>query len=310
MTAPALWSQSDADFPPLLANIPSAPHALYTLGDRTSLEGKCVAIVGTRHPTPYGERITTRLVHALVDAGICIVSGMAKGIDGVAHRAALTARGRTAAILGTAIDAPYPRTHAALYDAIVADGVVLSEYAPGTPMFQGCFPRRNRIIAGLAPVTVVVEAGEKSGALITANYAADYGRTVAAVPGPVDSPQSQGSNQLIRDGANVILDPQDLLTLLGLSQTAPTTHESADAPAKTQAATPTKSRSQPQSNDAPPSDMTAAQHAIWNAIAPGRDVDAILAITGLSASEGAVAITMLEMRGVITCLLNGELQKR
>jgi DNA processing protein len=279
----AEWLATDSTFPSQLTGIPSAPRELHTIGDRATLDAPCVAIVGTRHPTPYGERIAATLTTTLAEAGVCVVSGMAIGIDAVVHRTALATQGRTAAVLGTAIDQPYPVKHKALYKSIASRGIVISEFGAAKQYFPGAFPRRNRIIAGLSALTIVVEAGEKSGALITADYANTYGRSVAAVPGPIDSPQSVGANQLISDGANVITRPDDALILIGLTNAKPSV------------------KSEPA--------LSGDMATVWNAIQPGRDTDAIIAATGLTASQCAIAITMLEMKGLVACLLNGELRK-
>jgi DNA processing protein len=210
---------------------------------------------------------------------------MAAGVDGIAHRTVLETGGSTVAVLGSGVNYAYPRSHSSLHQSIANKGLVVSEFGDARVPFPGCFPRRNRIIAGLSSLTIVVEASLKSGALITANYAAEYGRTVAAVPGPITSEQSQGANQLIRDGANVIAHIDDALMLAGLSANAGV-------------------------NVANEPKLEGDQALVWSAIASGRDVDAIGVVTGLSASRCAVAITMLEMQGLVTCLLNGELQKR
>jgi DNA processing protein len=175
-----------------------------------------LAVVGTRNASDYGVRITTQLVRAAALAGVGIVSGLARGIDAAAHRAALDVGGRTIAVLGTGADVVYPAGHRSLHARIVDTGLVLSEMPLGTKAFPGCFPKRNRIIAGLATVTLVVEAGFKSGAQNTAKAALEQGRTVAAVPGPIDAPQSAGTNTLIRDGAQVITCAGDLFSLLEL----------------------------------------------------------------------------------------------
>ena len=150
-------------------------------------------------------------------AGLTVVSGLARGVDAAAHRAAMEAGGTTLAVNGPGVDVAYPVSHRALHEAIQERGAVLSEMEPGTKAFPGCFPRRNRIIAALAKVTVVVEAGFRSGAINTASQALELGRIVAAVPGPIDDPRSAGANLLIRDGALVITDVDDLLMACGLS---------------------------------------------------------------------------------------------
>ncbi len=258
---------------------------LHYAGDIALLARPCVAIVGSRQPTPYGERITRELSSALASAGACIVSGLAFGIDAVAHRAALDAGGVTAAVLGAGVDVVYPRSHTALYDEIAEVGVVISEFAPGTQGFPGCFPRRNRIIAGLSGLTIVVEAGAKSGALITAGYAVDFGRNVAAVPGAIDSPQSQGSNQLLRDGAHVIASIADALTLAEL-------------------AAPTRTRTMPP--------LGADEAAVWDAVAQhaAATADEIITRTGWPASRALAALTQLEIQGLLECSAGGVIARR
>jgi DNA processing protein len=189
---------------------------LFALGDARMLDAPLCAVVGTRMCTDYGSRVTAQLVSTLAHAGVGIVSGLARGIDAAAHRAALAAGGRTIAVMGTGVDVPYPAGHRELHARIAADGLVVSESGPGVRAVQGCFPKRNRIIAALAPVTLVVEAGFKSGAQSTANAALALGRTVAAVPGPIDSPQSAGTNALIAAGAQVVTCAGDLFALLKL----------------------------------------------------------------------------------------------
>jgi len=176
-----------------------------------------VAIVGTRDCSEYGERTASNLAAAAVRAGLVVVSGLARGIDAAAHRAAIQAGGRTVAILGTGVDVPYPASHRSLHRLVQENGAVISEMEPGRTAFPGCFPRRNRIIAALASVVVVVEAGHKSGAINTANWARDLDRTLGAVPGHVDDPRAAGSNELLRDGALVVADVDDLLMMANLS---------------------------------------------------------------------------------------------
>jgi DNA processing protein len=207
----------DPDWSRPLCDVSPTVGSLHCIGDLGALRPPLIAVVGTRNATDYGVRVTTQLVQTLALAGVGIVSGLARGIDAAAHRAALAVGGRTIAVLGTGVDVPYPAGHRSLHAEIAATGLVVSEMATGTKAFPGCFPKRNRIIAGLAPVTLVVEAGFKSGAQNTARSALDLGRTVAAVPGPIDAPQSAGTNVLIRDGAQVITCAGDLFALLGLA---------------------------------------------------------------------------------------------
>lgn len=211
---------SGATLPDCFGGLSHPPAGLWCLGDSASMAGaseRHVAIVGTREASGYGERTARRFAAACAHAGLVVVSGLARGVDAAAHRGALEAGGRTIAVLGTGADVPYPAGHRTLHGEVVRGGAVVSEMEPGTSAKPGCFPRRNRIIAALAHVTVVVEAGFKSGAINTANWANDLGRTVAAAPGHCDDPRAAGSNQLLRDGAHVIGDVEDLLNLFGLS---------------------------------------------------------------------------------------------
>ncbi len=212
------WVAAEA-LPAALCNVSHPPAGLWVLGDVDSLRGapdRHVAIVGTREATPYGIRVATELATACARAGIVVVSGLARGIDAVAHRAALDAGGETVAVQGTGVDVPYPVSHRALHALLANQATVISEVELGTTAFRGCFPRRNRLIAALSKIVVVVEAGHKSGAINTAAHALELNGTVAAVPGRVDVPQSAGSNQLIFDGAQMIRSPADLLTLFGV----------------------------------------------------------------------------------------------
>lgn len=242
-----------------------------------------VAIVGTRTPTQYGIRIARALATQLADAGICVVSGMARGIDSAAHWASVEAGGKTIGVLGTSVDVPYPSTNKPLYDRLAEKGLLLSEFADGRTAFKGCFPRRNRIIAGLSKVTIVVEAGLKSGALNTASHALELGRPVAAVPGNIDCPQAAGSNQLLRDGAHLITSIADAMMLVGADP-------------------------RPRSNTAKLSDV---EEKVFTAIGPdGRDLDSIAALTQLPVRECMQAVSSLELLGLVECLLTGEVQRR
>ena len=192
------------------------------LGDSAALEGaphRHVAIVGTREATPYGLRIAADLAAACARAGLVVVSGLARGIDAAAHRAAVDAGGQTIAVQGTGVDVPYPASHRSLHAVLAQRATIVAEVEPGTTAFRGCFPRRNRLIAALSKVVVVVEADHKSGAINTASHALTLNGTVAAVPGRVDIAQSAGTNQLLFDGAQMVREPADLLCLFGISQT-------------------------------------------------------------------------------------------
>ncbi len=214
-----IWD--DPDYPPRLKELPSPPPVLYLRGAMIESDGLAVAIVGTRRATAYGREVTRMFASALAGSGITVVSGMARGIDAEAHACALDRGGRTLAVLGCGADVVYPPEHGRLAKRIGENGAVLSDYAPGTPPDAANFPPRNRIIAGLALATLVVEAGEESGALLTAWYAAEYGRDVFAVPGSILTPASKGCNRLIGDGAQPALCPDALIAALDIPHTAP-----------------------------------------------------------------------------------------
>jgi len=197
----------------LLGAIP-APPALFARGALNDDDALAVAIVGSRRPTPYGLAVAERLASDLAVRGVTIVSGLARGIDTAAHRGALAAGGRTLAVLGCGLDVVYPLENRALARAIEAQGALVSQFAPGMPALPGHFPARNRTLAGLALGVVVVEAADRSGALITAGFAGDLGREVFAVPGRITSPTSAGANRLIQDGAKLVTCWQDIVSEL------------------------------------------------------------------------------------------------
>ena len=292
----------DADYPRSLLDLSDAPPLLWVRGDVCALAvAPRVAMVGTREHTAAGAQTARRLVAALAESGACVVSGMARGIDGIVHDAALRAGLATVAVLGTGVDVPYPAQHRALYARIVAAGAVVSERPPGATAIPGAFPRRNRIVAALAECTVVVEAGERSGALITADSALDLGRTVAAVPGPIDTIASMGTNALLRDGAHVIAAVGDLLPLLGLRRV--------DAPA---AQTPERQPG-PGSGRGVTAGPTLAgdELTVWQALAePAGDADVVAARAGLSARRCAVALVGLELHGAVTTDVTGTIRRR
>jgi len=207
---PLSLTPRDARYPALLAAIQSPPD-LWVRGVFERDDALAIAVVGTRRATPYGLEVAERLAFELAARGVTVISGLARGIDTAAHRGALTAGGRTIAVLGCGIDIAYPPENRALAGDIARQGAVISQFAPGTPPLPGYFPARNRTIAGLALGVVVVEAGERSGALITAGLAGDLGREVFAVPGRITSETSRGSNRLIQDGAKLVRDWTDIV---------------------------------------------------------------------------------------------------
>src|SRR5438445_7458074 len=200
----------ERNYPELLGAIPSPP-PLFVRGTITADDALAVAIVGARAATPYGVEVAERLAAELAARGVTIVSGLARGIDAAAHRGALDAGGRTLAVLGCGIDVVYPPERGALARAIEAQGALVSQFARGAPALAGHFPARNRTLAGLSLGVVVVEAAERSGALITAGFAGDLGREVFAVPGRITSAMSAGTNRLIQDGAKLITCWQDVV---------------------------------------------------------------------------------------------------
>ena len=204
-------------YPALLKEIRDYPQELYYIGDPKLLEEKCVSIVGSRKTNQYGRSTAYSFGKALGQRGITVVSGMAVGIDTCAHEGALQEKGNTAAVLACGLDLCYPPRNRELKGKIESAGIVLSEYPPGTAAQRYYFPQRNRIISGLSPLTVVVQAGNRSGALITAELAADQGRDVGAVPGNIDSEYNLGSNKLLREGAFALTGVQDLLEASGVS---------------------------------------------------------------------------------------------
>lgn len=278
-------SAIDDRYPSSLRDLTQPPAGLFAIGDLAALDMPRVSIVGTRRASSYGLRVARNLATALARAGVAVISGLARGIDAAVHRAVLEANGVTIAILGTGIDVPYPVAHRGLHAAIAGSGsgLILSEYGRGIRAHKGAFPKRNRIIAALAPVTIVVEAPHRSGALNTSGWALELGRTVACVPGPIDSPLSAGSNSLIRDGATVILSFDDVYPLAGVSACPPAERVPVDGP----------------------------ERSVWDALEQGAiGVDDISARTGLAARECLIAITSLEIQGLVEGTLAGDVRRR
>ncbi len=218
-------------YPQLLADISSPPKQLYLLGAIPELPA--VAVVGTRKPTDYGKQITYQLTYDLAKAGFCIVSGLAYGVDAIAHQAAVDAGGQAIAVLGTSLDTMYPAANRSLAKSVLAKGgAIVSEYQAGTNTQKFNFPARNRIIAGLSLATIITEADAKSGSLITANFALQYNRQVFAMPGNITSPRSAGPNNLIKLGAKAVTDAVDILAEFNLQspelQTKPVRADSAE----------------------------------------------------------------------------------
>ncbi len=207
----AVLTPFDPLFPAALHHIPDAPALLFLTGDQGLLERPAVAIVGSRDHSAYGATVCRLVAARAAEAGVVVVSGMARGLDAVAHEAALEVGGASIGVLGNGLGIIYPSANRALYDRMRSHGLLLTEFGPGERPNAGSFPRRNRLISGLARVTVVIEAAAGSGTMITVASALDQGREVMAVPGAITSPVSVGTNRLIRDGATPLLEPDDLL---------------------------------------------------------------------------------------------------
>jgi DNA processing protein len=208
----------DTAYPQALREIYDPPPLLYMRGSLMPSDQRAVAIVGTRNPTAYGQEVTYRLARALAHHGVTVISGLALGIDTIAHTAALEAGGRTIAVLGGGLQRIYPEKNKPLAQRITQQGVLISEYAPYLPALAGNFPARNRVISGLSLGVLVVEAGERSGALITAQFALEHGRDVFAIPGSILSRASSGSNRLISEGATLVQRVEDILEQLNMHQ--------------------------------------------------------------------------------------------
>ena len=274
----------DPAFPAALVDVPWAPAALHLGGDPKRvlafLAGPCAALIGTRRPTEYGLEVARELASSLASAGVCVVSGLAMGIDATVHGAALDAGGPTVAVLAGGVDVPYPATRRGTHRRLLAHGGVVAELPRGSAPRRWGFVARNRIVAGLAAVTVVVEARERSGTLITAGYARDLGREVAAVPGPVTSSRSDGTNGLIRDGAHLVCDARDVLDLLyGVGGGA----------LRSRAAT-----------SLPPELDRLLALVRAGSDAPGRLVE-----RGVPLDEALIGLTELELRGCVRRTLSG-----
>jgi len=271
---------TDPNFPTLLAEIPDAPALLYARGKyRTWNTDPLIAIVGSRKSTQYGRQVTEELARALAHAGYTIVSGLAFGIDGIAHAATLEAEGQTLAVLGSGIDdaSLSPQSHLRLAHDIIETGALLSEFGPGTTASIGTFPARNRIMAGLCCGTIVVEAAEDSGSLITARLALDYNREVFAVPGSIFSPASSGTHLLLKQGAKLVTGIQDILSEL----------EGSIAPA------------QEDSHKASLPALDPDEQSVYDRLShEGLHIDNLIAAVRLETMRVNMILTKLELRGL------------
>ena len=272
---------ADTGYPALLREIPDPPAVLHvrgTLGDSCE---PAVAIVGSRHASPYGLECAERLAYDLALRGITVVSGLARGIDAAAHRGALNAHGRTVAILGSGLDCLYPPEHERLAEEIAELGCVVSEYPMGMQPLPHNFPRRNRLISGWSLGVVIVEAAQRSGALITADMALEQGREVFAVPGPVTAVTSQGTHELLKHGARLVTSVEDILEELGLTADAPSRAAGARA-------------------HAPASELVEAERRIVACLGTEpQDIDAIAQASGMRASEASSWLLQLELKRIV-----------
>ncbi len=266
----------DAEYPRLLKEIDQPPPVLYLRGSLQSSDEWAVAVVGTRRITPYGRQVGEEVGRVLAQNGITVVSGLAVGVDTVAHQSALKAGGRTLAVLGSGVDHIYPPSNRRLADEIITQGAIISDYPPGTTPDAANFPPRNRIISGLARAVVVIEAGETSGALITATFANEQGRDVFAVPGNIYAPHCVGTNRLIRDGAAPLLSVQDVIQSLNMTMVVE--HKAARV--------------------ALPGDATEA--ALFQILgSEPMHVDDILQQANLPIEKVSAALAMMELKGMI-----------
>ncbi|MEJ7670521.1 MAG: DNA-processing protein DprA [Casimicrobiaceae bacterium] len=282
-----LVAWDDPEYPRALLELGHAPPVLYFVGRRELLNRPALAIVGSRNATPQGLDNARAFARALSDAGLTIISGLALGIDAAAHEGALDGSGATLAVVGTGLDRVYPARHRELAHTLAARGGLLSEFPPGTPARASNFPRRNRLISGLARGVLVVEAALSSGSLITARYAGEQGREVFAIPGSIHSPLARGCHKLIREGAKLVETAQDVLAELGLADRA-----------------------------APLVQTTAVREegpraALLGALAADpADLDCLAARTGLSTQALCANLMALELDGKVVALPGGRWQRR
>lgn len=271
----------DLEYPTNLRQVADPPPVLFIRGELAPRDTAAVALVGTRRATPYGKAVAERLASELAHAGVTLVSGLARGIDTVVHHAAVEAGGRTIAVLGNGLDQVYPAENSGLARAVLANqaGALVSEFGPGIPPDALNFPRRNRIISGLSLVTVIVEAGEPSGALITADFALEQGRDVLAVPGSIFSPTCAGTNHLLKQGATPVTSADDILEVLNATTETPLRAPTGLA------------RHVPELDD--------TQSTVWRALGPEpRHVDALAHDLTMRTGELSATLALLELKGL------------
>ena len=269
-------TREDPGYPALLGTIEDSPPILFVRGHTQLIDGNAIAIVGARNCTAYGTRMARKIAKELSMAGVTVVSGLARGIDSVAHRGAIDAEARTVAVLGSGVDIVYPNEHRMLADEIIArGGSIVSELRPGTPPRGQHFPARNRIISGMCQGLLLIEAAKRSGTMTTVGFALDQGREVFALPGQADSPLSTSTHALIRDGARLVTSAQDVLMDMGWI----------DEMAEEEAILPTLTR--------------AARDVYMQLLGGQTDVDALIDALGVPAQEMNSLLTIMELQGII-----------
>ncbi|NLO82803.1 MAG: DNA-protecting protein DprA [Clostridiales bacterium] len=277
----------DDEYPKILKNIYDPPAVLYCKGKPLKETSSMIAIVGSRRTSEYGRQMAEKFAYELSEAGFTVISGLARGIDSMAHRGAIKARGYTIGVLGCGVDVIYPRENKGLFRQMEEYGTLVSEYPPGTQCAPGNFPARNRIISGLSQAVLVVEAGNRSGALITCDFALEQGKDVYAIPGNITSPYSIGTNQLIKEGAKLVTCPEDILEEFGLAG-----NSIADRPTQ----------------EAYQLDIFETQ--VYNALEDGeKQLEELVAITELEVSKLNAILTILEMKGIVKQLPGGKFVK-
>ena len=280
---------NDPGFPPGLLAIPDCPPALWFRGDPVCLDAPCVAIVGSRAASAVAIETAERLASGLAALGVTVVSGLARGVDSAAHRGALTA-GRTVAVLGSGVDRTYPAEHGSLAARIAEQGLVLSEYPPGTPPYPAHFPMRNRLISGLCRAVVVIEASDRSGSLITAACALEQGRDVMAVPGNVLSGRNKGGHALIRDGAKIVEGVDDIVDELALEPVSGMHGRNLASNCSTE----------------------GSQDSVLEAMVPGEpyDLDALACRSGLDPGRLLLRLAHLELGGTVRRVGGGRFMRQ
>ncbi|MCL1796571.1 MAG: DNA-processing protein DprA [Clostridia bacterium] len=269
-------SREDSEYPALLRTIEDSPPTLFVRGEARLVDDNAIAIVGARNCTAYGTRMAHKIARDLSIAGVTVVSGLARGIDSVAHRGAIDADARTVAVLGSGVDVVYPNEHRMLADEIIAHGgSIISELKPGTPPRGQHFPARNRIISGMCGGLLLIEAAKRSGTMTTVAFALDQGREVFALPGQADSPLSVTTHAMIRDGARLVTSARDILLDLGWT----------DEMAEEEALLPTLTR--------------AARDVYMQLLGGQTDIDALIETLGVSAQEMNSLLTIMELQGII-----------